>query len=128
MLGFVCVSTDGEIQGAFSRENAPCISPSVDTHTKPSMRPLLPAGRAGRDTAAALGAFARTWIQGLPRTADYRYDSDDKFLSPALSLEFIPEIMTDERIRRCFAQLIALDALVLGATLDKHGAPDLDPN
>ncbi|WP_254205266.1 TetR/AcrR family transcriptional regulator [Nocardia alni] len=82
-----------------------------------------PSGRHnGHSPSAALGMFARTWVQGLPRITDYHYDSDNKFLSPALSLEFIPEIMIDERVRRCFAQLISLDAILLAATLD-----ELDP-
>lgn len=88
-----------------------------------------PSGRrSGNSIDAALGAFARTWTLGLPRATDYRFDTDSKFLSPALSLEFIPEIMTDERIRRCFAQLISLDAIVLAAALDALDAHQRPPH
>lgn len=81
----------------------------------------------GHSTSAALGAFARTWVQGLPRITDYHYASDNQFLSPALSLEFIPEIMIDERVRRCFAQLIALDAILLAAAVDELDTQQRSP-
>ncbi|WP_024804087.1 TetR/AcrR family transcriptional regulator [Nocardia sp. BMG51109] len=77
-----------------------------------------PSPRApGETPEAALRLFAATWAERLPRTSDYRCDATEQLRSPMLSIDLIPEIQSDQRIRRPFAQLIELDAILLGTAL-----------
>jgi AcrR family transcriptional regulator len=68
-------------------------------------RPAMP----GRTPDAALGAFARAWLARLPLATD----------EPGLGMELLPEILTDEPTRQAFAQLMRLDALLLGLALER---------
>ncbi|MEV5834575.1 helix-turn-helix domain-containing protein [Nocardia sp. NPDC052112] len=86
------------------------------------------AGPAPADTpAAALGAFASTWLEQLPQSSQYEYSEDEQFTSPALSVDFVPEVLMSEQIRRPFAQLLALDALLLAASLRAISQPTAAP-
>ncbi|MEV4124000.1 helix-turn-helix domain-containing protein [Nocardia sp. NPDC049707] len=77
-----------------------------------------PEGHPSADSpAAALGAFASTWLQQLPQSSQYECSEDAQFTSPALSVDFVPEVLMNEQIRRPFAQLLALDALLLAMSL-----------
>ncbi|GAA4871963.1 helix-turn-helix domain-containing protein [Saccharopolyspora cebuensis] len=69
--------------------------------------------RAGGD---ALGAFARTWLSRLPLATDERHGD------ARIDVDLIPEVLGDPRIRRPFAQLVRVDALLLGLALER-----LDP-
>ncbi|MFC4534433.1 TetR/AcrR family transcriptional regulator [Sphaerisporangium dianthi] len=64
-------------------------------------------------TREALGAFARAWLTRLPLTTDARPGS------ARLGMDLMPEILADERTRRPFAQLMKLDALLLGLALER---------
>ncbi|MDN3354068.1 TetR family transcriptional regulator [Actinomadura sp. DC4] len=64
---------------------------------------------AGRTADKALGAFARAWLARLPLSADER----------GPGAELLPEILTDEPARQAFAQLMRLDALLLGLALER---------
>lgn len=72
---------------------------------------------AGATSSAALGMFASTWAQRLPRADRYAFTPSEQLTSPVLSIDLIPEIQSDERISRPFAQLIKLDAVLLGLAL-----------
>jgi AcrR family transcriptional regulator len=74
-------------------------------------------GLTGRE---ALSALARAWVARLPLATDDR--------DPALlGLDLLPEIQADELTRRPFAQLMRLDAIVLGLALERlrRSAPRL---
>ncbi|QBJ98141.1 TetR/AcrR family transcriptional regulator [Rhodococcus sp. ABRD24] len=69
--------------------------------------------------AGALGVFAGTWVDRLPRTSDYEYQGSVQLTSPVLGLDLIPEILTEEQFQRPFAQLLKLDAILLGLALER---------
>jgi AcrR family transcriptional regulator len=71
-----------------------------------------PRPEAAATPGEALGAFARAWVARLPLATDERDGA------AALGRDLIPEILADERTRRPFAQLMRLDALLLGLALE----------
>jgi AcrR family transcriptional regulator len=76
-----------------------------------------PAAPAGGTTREALGALARAWVARLPLTTDAQP-------GPArLVVDLLPEILADERIRRPYAQLLKLEAIVLGLALERLRPP-----
>ncbi|MEV4532676.1 TetR/AcrR family transcriptional regulator [Asanoa sp. NPDC049518] len=80
--------------------------------------PLDPAPPAATPREA-LAAFARAWCARLPLFTD-----DDR--SPArLGADLLPEILADERTRRPYAQLMRLNALLLGLALENLAFADL---
>lgn len=68
--------------------------------------------RVGHTVAAALGAFARAWVTRLPLATDGPEED------ARLARDLLPEVQADELTRRPFAQLLALDALLLGLALE----------
>jgi AcrR family transcriptional regulator len=70
-----------------------------------AVRPVM----AGRTPEAALGAFARAWLARLPLATDEQ----------GPGMELFPEILADEPARQAFAQLMRLDALLLGLSLER---------
>ncbi|MCG5211684.1 TetR/AcrR family transcriptional regulator [Streptosporangium sp. KLBMP 9127] len=76
-----------------------------------------PGPEPGRTAGEALGAFARAWVARLPLAVDNRY-------GPArLAVDLMPEIMAEERFRLPFAQLMKLDAILLGLALERLSPP-----
>jgi len=75
--------------------------------------PAPPHPRPGHTVADALAAFARAWVTGLPLTEDATDDATE-----GLGRHLIAEISADDRLRRAFAQLTKLDALLLGLCLE----------
>ncbi|MDX3192408.1 TetR/AcrR family transcriptional regulator [Streptomyces sp. MN03-5084-2B] len=73
--------------------------------------PAVPA----RYPAAAdvLAAFARAWIARLPLATDT--DSEEA----RLARDLLPEVLADEHTRRPFAQLMHVDAILLGLALER---------
>ncbi len=63
----------------------------------------------GRTTGDALAALARAWLARLPTTEE----------SPRLGMDVLPEVMADEVTRQPYAQLMALDAVLLGLALER---------
>ncbi|MFG1645470.1 TetR/AcrR family transcriptional regulator [Amycolatopsis sp. NPDC049252] len=61
----------------------------------------------------ALAAFARAWVARLPLATDS--DSEEA----RLTRELLPEILADEHTRRPFAQLMRIDAILLGLALER---------
>ncbi|GLW07072.1 hypothetical protein Misp01_22020 [Microtetraspora sp. NBRC 13810] len=73
------------------------------------------SAQPGPDAAARypLGAFARTWVARLPLATDERYGS------ARLGMDLMAEILAEERTRQAFAQLMKLDAILLGLALER---------
>ncbi|MDU0288234.1 helix-turn-helix domain-containing protein [Saccharothrix longispora] len=63
-----------------------------------------PSARAGEDLRGSLGALARAWVTSLAHDPLHR--------------DFLPEVTADEATRRPFAQLLALDALLLALAME----------
>ena len=61
----------------------------------------------------ALAAFARAWVARLPLATDS--DSEEA----RLTRDLLPEILADEHTRRPFAQLMRIDAILLGLALER---------
>jgi len=74
-------------------------------------RPATPP----RNPSAAdvLAAFARAWIARLPLATDS--DSEEA----RLARDLLPEVLADEHTRRPFAQLVQVDAILLGLALER---------
>lgn len=70
--------------------------------------PAPPNPDLGTTTRDALGSLARAWVVRLPLTLD----------APCLGADLMPEVLADVRTRRPFAQLMKLDALLLGLALE----------
>jgi hypothetical protein len=78
--------------------------------------PALPTATSPGE---ALAAFARAWVARLPLFTD-----DDR--SPArLGADLLPEILADEQTRQPYAQLMKLNALLLGLALENLAFADL---
>lgn len=71
----------------------------------------------GTTVREALGALARAWVGALPMATDSAHGD------ARLGVDLLPEIMADGLTRRPFAQLLSLDAIVLGLALER-----LDPS
>lgn len=80
-------------------------------------QPQLPQPRVGPTPRAALAAFARIWVARLPLA------TDEQRGSTRLGTDLMPEVAADERSRGAFAQLMKLDAILLGLALERLGAP-----
>lgn len=74
-------------------------------------RPATPP--ADPTAAGALAAFARAWVARLPLATDA--DSGEA----RLGRDLLPEILADEHTRRPFAQLMRVDAILLGLALER---------
>ncbi|WP_446038966.1 TetR/AcrR family transcriptional regulator [Streptomyces sp. SID1121] len=70
----------------------------------------------------ALGAFARAWLARLPLA-----DTGEKHGAARLGMDVLPEVLAEEWIRRPFAQLMKLDAILLGLALERLGPPGAPP-
>lgn len=70
--------------------------------------PPVPHVEPGRTTGDALAALARTWLGRLP-------PSEEKWLG----MDLLPEVLSDDLTRLPYAQLMTLDALLLGLALEK---------
>jgi AcrR family transcriptional regulator len=64
---------------------------------------------SGRTTGDALAALARAWLARLPTTEE----------SARLGMDVLPEVMADEAARTAYAQVMALDAVLLGLALER---------
>jgi len=75
--------------------------------------PVPPHPGTGQTISETLAAFARAWVTGLPLVEDVTDDATE-----GLGRHLIAEISADDRLRRAFAQLTKLDALLLGLSLE----------
>ncbi len=72
----------------------------------------VPSGRAGATTETeALGAYARAWVTRLPIGG-----TDER-----AGAEFMSQITADPRLGKVFAQLVAVESVILGASLERLG-------
>ncbi|WP_433597494.1 TetR/AcrR family transcriptional regulator [Nocardia sp. CA-135953] len=78
--------------------------------------PELLDARPARTPVAAVGRFARTWVDRLPGSAN-PVAGVSQLQSPMLAHDLIPELVVDECLRGSFVQLIKLDAILLGLAL-----------
>jgi AcrR family transcriptional regulator len=59
----------------------------------------------------ALGAFARAWVTKLPLVDEQPGDA-------RLLIDLLPEVIAEDRTRRAYAQLMRLNAILLGLALE----------
>jgi AcrR family transcriptional regulator len=85
------------------------LADAAENAPEPTREPAL-------TTREALGALARAWVGRLPMATDPTHGT------ARLGVDLVPEIMADEVTRRAFAQLLMVDAIVLGLALER-----LDP-
>ncbi|MQA06270.1 MAG: TetR family transcriptional regulator [Streptosporangiales bacterium] len=71
----------------------------------------------GHDLREALGAFARAWMGRSVPDAE----------AAGLARDLYAEVLDDERVRRPFAGLLTLDAIVLGLALEGLRPGDAEP-
>ncbi|MGN9844491.1 TetR/AcrR family transcriptional regulator [Nonomuraea sp. H19] len=67
--------------------------------------------------AEALGAVARVWVTQLPLS------TEDEHAPSRLGMDLMPEILADEVTRRPYAQLMKLNAVLLGLALERLRPP-----
>ena len=70
--------------------------------------PPVPHIEPGRTTGDALTALARTWLGRLP-------PSEERWLG----MDLLPEVLSDDVTRVPYAQLMMLDAILLGLALER---------
>lgn len=75
--------------------------------------PEPPHQEPGLTGCEALGAFARAWVARLPLAGDEEHST------ARLGMDLMPEVLADERTRRTFAQLMKLEAILLGLALER---------
>ncbi|GLX00576.1 TetR/AcrR family transcriptional regulator [Microtetraspora sp. NBRC 16547] len=109
--------TRGAVYSNFPGKRALYFAVLADLAERSPRPPRPESVRTARD---ALGAFARAWVTRLPLAAD------DRPGAARLGMDLMPEIASDERIRQPYAQLMKLDAILLGLALERlrlAGAP-----
>ncbi|WP_329094075.1 TetR/AcrR family transcriptional regulator [Streptosporangium sp. NBC_01469] len=79
--------------------------------------PPAPDSEPSLTPREALASLARAWLARLPLTTDERYGL------ARIGVDLMPEILADERIRLPFAQLMRLDAILLGLALERLRPP-----
>ncbi|GAA4639781.1 TetR/AcrR family transcriptional regulator [Actinoallomurus vinaceus] len=79
-----------------------------------------PAPATASTPREALGALARAWIARLPLATD---DADRR----RIGLDLLPEVLADDTVREPFAQLMRLDAILLGLALERLRPPGAPP-
>jgi AcrR family transcriptional regulator len=110
--------TRGAVYSNFPGKQALYFAVLAEAAERAPEPPRLEPGRTARE---ALGVFARAWAARLPLV------TEDRHSAARLGMDLMPEILADDRTRRPFAQLMKLDALLLGLALERlrpPGAPD----
>jgi AcrR family transcriptional regulator len=79
--------------------------------------PKPPHPQPGRTGRQALGAFARAWLARLPLATDEQHST------ARLGMDLMPEVLANEQTRRPFAQLMKLNAILLGLALEQLRPP-----
>ncbi|MGC5014279.1 TetR/AcrR family transcriptional regulator [Streptosporangium sp. DT93] len=106
--------TRGAVYSNFSGKRALYFTVLADLAERAPEPPHQEPGLTPRE---ALGALARAWLARLPLTTD-----GHRGLA-RLGMELMPEILADERLRLPFAQLMRLDAILLGLALERLRPP-----
>ncbi|MFC5749744.1 TetR/AcrR family transcriptional regulator [Actinomadura rugatobispora] len=105
--------TRGAVYSNFPGKRALYFAVLADLADREPAPPPGPGGTAGD----ALAAFARAWVARLPLATDQRHGA------ARLGMDVLPEIIADERLRKPFAQLMKLEAVLLGLCLERLGPP-----
>jgi AcrR family transcriptional regulator len=79
--------------------------------------PEPPHTQPGATARQALGAFARAWVARFPLATDEQHST------ARLGMDLMPEVIADEQTRRPFAQLMKLNAILLGLALERLHPP-----
>ncbi|GAA3556464.1 TetR/AcrR family transcriptional regulator [Nonomuraea rosea] len=77
----------------------------------------VPPAEPALTVREALGAVARTWVTRLPLV------TDDEHGPTRLGMDLMPEILADEVARKAFAQVMKLNAVLLGLALERLRPP-----
>ncbi|MDJ0343605.1 TetR/AcrR family transcriptional regulator [Streptomyces sp. H10-C2] len=102
--------TRGAVYSNFPSKRALYFAVLADLAERAPEPPHSEPGRTARET---LGALARAWVARLPLA-----DTDEQHGPARLGMYVMPEVLAEDRIRRPFAQLMKLDALLLGLALE----------
>ncbi|GHA98226.1 TetR/AcrR family transcriptional regulator [Streptomyces chryseus] len=86
--------------------------------------PGPPHPEPGRTGPEALGALARAWLAELPLVGG---GTGGRGGSPRLGRHLMAEVLAEERVRLPFAQLMKLDAILLGLALEELRPPGAPP-
>ncbi|MFC9651189.1 TetR/AcrR family transcriptional regulator [Streptomyces sp. NPDC056937] len=108
--------------GSISPREPLAVSPAESLSAFESLSASLPEGAAeaaSGTTRDALGALARAWVARLPLA-----DTDEEHGPARLGTHVMPEVLAEGRIRRPFAQLMKLDAILLGLALERLRPPE----
>ncbi len=97
--------TRGAVYSNFPGKRALYFAVLADLAEQPPSTVVQP----GRTTGDALAALARAWLARLPATGE----------SAPLDRDVLSEVVADELTRQPYAQLMALDAVLLGLALEK---------
>ncbi|MCW2880619.1 MAG: putative transcriptional regulator, TetR family [Sphaerisporangium sp.] len=108
--------TRGAVYSNFPGKRALYFAVLADLAERPPEPPHPDPGRTARET---LGALARAWVARLPLA-----DTDEKHGSARLGMDLLPEVLAEDWIRRPYAQLMKLDAILLGLALERLRPPD----
>jgi AcrR family transcriptional regulator len=111
--------TRGAVYSNFPGKRALYFAVLADLAERAPAQPHPEPGRAARET---LGALARAWVARLPLA-----ESDEEHGSARLGRYLMPEILAEDRLRRPFAQLMKLDAILLGLALEGLRPPGAPP-
>ncbi|MEV0618991.1 TetR/AcrR family transcriptional regulator [Nonomuraea sp. NPDC050404] len=79
--------------------------------------PVIPADEPALTVREALGEVARAWVTRLPLA------TDDERGPSMLGMHLMPEILADEVTRTAYAQLMSLNAVLLGLALERLRPP-----
>ncbi|MDI5978987.1 TetR/AcrR family transcriptional regulator [Amycolatopsis magusensis] len=78
-----------------------------------------PHATPGRDLREAVGSFARTWVTRLPLA-----DDGSALDAARIGMDLVSEVSSDERLRKPYAQLTKLNALLLGLAMERLQPPE----
>jgi AcrR family transcriptional regulator len=106
--------TRGGVYSNFPGKRALYFAVLAEDAERASAPPHAAPGRTARE---ALGIFARRWLARLPLATDEQHSTG------RLGVDLVPEILTDERTRRPYTQLMKLDAILLGLALEQLHPP-----
>lgn len=100
--------TRGAVYSNFPGKRALYFAVLADLAERPGEAHAAP----GRTTGEALEALARAWLARLPLV-------DEQPAGARLGMDLLPEVMADELTRLPYAQLMMLDAILLGLALER---------
>lgn len=104
--------TRGAVYSNFPGKRALYLSVLAEDAERGAAQPG-PGLEPGRTVASALGAFAVAWLADLPLAVE-----DPRGAAP-LGADLLPEVLVDDRVRRPFAQLTKLQAVLLGLAMER---------